>query len=799
MLSLGLVFQLAAQSVSSQSAPTSFGKISIKGTVTDGQKPIPATMVRFFSTEGKFLSGAYTDADGKFNVSLPALKELEVSFAAIGYLPMEKHIHPSDSLLEAGLNIALVEEGLLKDQVVITGSRFPVQRQNSAALVQVIGNREMVAAQSMSLADGLRFSPGLRVENNCQNCGFTSVRMNGLPGPYSQVLLNSRPVFSSLAAVYGLEQLPVSLVDRVEVTRGGGSALYGGNAIAGTINILTKDPIFSGYQVGSQSQLMGGRSLDMLHYGSTSLVNDAGNSGITLLFNKRNRQAFDANDDGFTEIPQLDQQNFHLSAFYKPVKNLRLGAWALAGTEYRRGGSDLNRPPHEAAIAEELNHLNLAGGLTADFELGKSSFSAYTAAQSITRKSYYGSGGRPLTFGDTLNEGDVLALNAYGNTTDLNVNSGLQYRYKYSDALALMTGTEVVVQRVVDNMPGYQRSINQQVITPGAFAQAEWSPLPALNVVAGLRLDNPLLNGIYTYPDNEVVTQQKQFTVLLPRVNVRWAANDWWRFRAGYAEGYRAPQAFDEDLHIESVGGAMRYIRLAPNLQTEKSASYSLSSEWTLADRSNNQQLLTLEFFRTDLRNPFVLAGTNILPNGIVEITKVNGAAAMVQGFTTEWRSTFSGGLSAQAGFSAQQTLYSNPNVLWEEEDEPNNQVAVSRFIRTPDFYGFLQVQKDFGFFRLMGSYVLTGPMLVPHITDPESQKPVLKTSSPFHEISLKVAKDFKLTQETKLQVFAGVQNLLNSYQNDFDRGPLRDSQYIYGPMLPRTFSIGIKLGRGEM
>ena len=75
-----------------------------------------------------------------------------------------------------------------------------------------------------TLADGLDFQPGVRVENDCQNCGFTQVRINGLDGHYSQILMNSRPVFSALAGVYGLEHIPANMIDRVEVMRGGGSA-----------------------------------------------------------------------------------------------------------------------------------------------------------------------------------------------------------------------------------------------------------------------------------------------------------------------------------------------------------------------------------------------------------------------------------------------------------------------------------------------------------------------------------------------------------------------------------------------
>lgn len=82
------------------------------------------------------------------------------------------------------------------------------------------------------MGENLNYCPGLRMENNCQNCGSSQVRMNGMDGPYSQILINGRPIFSSLASVYGLELIPTNMIDRIEIVRGGGSALYGSNAIA---------------------------------------------------------------------------------------------------------------------------------------------------------------------------------------------------------------------------------------------------------------------------------------------------------------------------------------------------------------------------------------------------------------------------------------------------------------------------------------------------------------------------------------------------------------------------------------
>ena len=122
---------------------------------------------------------------------------------------------------------------------MISATRNRVNVKKTPVVVNVLSPK-LFNATNIAVAESLNYQPGVRVETNCQNCGFTQVRLNGLDGSYTQVLINSRAVFSALNSVYGLEQIPTSILDRIEVVRSGGSALYGSNAIAGTVNIITK-------------------------------------------------------------------------------------------------------------------------------------------------------------------------------------------------------------------------------------------------------------------------------------------------------------------------------------------------------------------------------------------------------------------------------------------------------------------------------------------------------------------------------------------------------------------------------
>ena len=168
------------------------------------------------------------------------------------------------------------------DEVVVSANKNEVKRCDAPVVVSVIGAKLFETVNSPDLAKSLNYQSGLRVENNCQNCGFPQVRINGLEGPYSQILINSRPVVSALSGVYGLEQIPVNMIDRIEVVRGGGSALFGANAVGGTINIITKDPKDNSFQVSNTLSLMGSNTWEENMGANASIVDPDNKYGLAL-------------------------------------------------------------------------------------------------------------------------------------------------------------------------------------------------------------------------------------------------------------------------------------------------------------------------------------------------------------------------------------------------------------------------------------------------------------------------------------------------------------------------------------
>ena len=458
----------------------------------------------------------------------------------------------------------------------------------------------------------MNFQPGLRVETNCKNCGTQQVRINGLDGAYSQILIDSRPIFSALAGVYGIEQIPANMIDRVEVIRGGGSALFGANAIAGVINIITKEPTSNSVEVANTTNLIYGEKTDVNTTFNASVVTDNHRAGIMVFGTSRQRSPFDYDGDGFTEIGKIIAKNIGLRSYFRTSDYSKLTFEYHNLGEFRRGGNNLDLPPHEADIAEQTDHNNNLGNLKYDIfsKNGKHRLNIYSSAQHIVRKSYYGAQKDP---------------NAYGKAADKTFAGGVQYSYSIDKLLfmpaELMLGTEYHMNHLKDEMLGYNRVIDQKTDSKSAFVQNEWKN-QKLSLLFGFRFDK------HNLIDNLIVS---------PRLNLRYSPNESVNFRTSYSSGFRAPQIFDEDLDVRSVGGEALLVINSPALETEKSQSYSVSADLYHSFGVVNTNLL-IEGFYTNLDNVFVLEDIGTDSNGNTILERRNGSGAVVKGINFEGR-----------------------------------------------------------------------------------------------------------------------------------------------------------------
>lgn len=762
MLILGLCFAWSATAVS-EDEPLSASDANVIGHVLDKTTGEHLAFINVI-LKGTTL-GTTTDHSGHYFLKNLPEGNFTLEYKALGYKTVTKPVTlKKGKTLE--VNVMMEEDQIALDGVVVSANRSETTRRLAPSLVNVLDASVFQTTNSVNLAQGLNFQPGVRVENNCQNCGFQQVRINGLDGPYTQILIDSRPIFSALSGVYGLEQIPTNMIERVEVMRGGGSALFGSSAIAGTINIITKEPLRNSAELSHTITSIGGSDdFDNNTTLNASLVTDNGKAGVYVFGQNRHRSGFDYDGDGFTELPKLKNQMVGFRSYIKTGTYSKLTFEYHHMEEYRRGGNKFDRPPHEADITEQVEHAIDGGGLKFDLFSSdyKHKLSVYTSAQHTDRDSYYGTN---------------QDANAYGKTTDLTWMAGAQYNYEFDRLLfmpsELTGGLEYSHDRLNDETLGYNRIIDQKVHIESAFLQNEWKNKMWSFLIGG-RLDK------HNMIDHVIFS---------PRANVRFNPTEDINIRASYSSGFRAPQAFDEDMHIAAVGGEVALIHLADDLAEEKSQSLSASVDFYHRFKNGIQVNFLVEGFYTNLNDVFVLEDVGHDEQGNLLKERRNGSGAQVMGLTLEGKTVLTSWLSLQAGATWQRSRYKEAEKWSTDEEVP----AEKKMFRTPDLYGYftstLTPLKRFTA-SLSGTY--TGSMLVQHLAGYVLQDKAVKTPD-FFDMNVKLAYQFPLYKEMKLEISAGVQNIFNAYQSDFDRGANRDSGYMYGPGSPRSYFGGAKV-----
>lgn len=543
----------------------------------DRQEHIPYVTV---SVKGTTI-GTTADATGHYYLKNLPEGPCTIVAEAIGYSTVEQQVvMKRNKTVE--LNFVMQEQTLAMDEVVVSATRNVTNKRSSAVIVNVASAKLFDRTASTDLAETMKFQSGLRIENNCGNCGTTQLRINGLEGQYSQILLDSNPIFSSLAAVYGLEQLPTAMIERVEVIRGGGSALFGSSAIGGVVNIITKEPLRNSLTLSNVTDILKGGTAEYNTSLNGSFVSDDRRAGVYLFGMIKNRNAYDRNGDGYSDIPRLQSETAGFRGYYKTSAYTKLTAEYHHIHEFRRGGDSIDLAPHMTNIAEQLDHRIDGGSLRFDGFSADSRhrYGVGISAQGIKRNSYYGTDKNPDT---------------YGHTTDLTLVASAQYTYAFERCLfmpaQLTAGAEYTYNDLSDDFPAVGRHMAQTVQSGGVYVQNEWQN-ERFNIIVGGRLD------AHNMVDKPIFS---------PRANIRYSPHRDIGLRLSYSSGYRAPQAYNEDLHIDVLNRQAAIIRIDPNLKPEHSHSVSASADLYHCFGRVETNLL-IEGFYTDLNDVFALS-----------------------------------------------------------------------------------------------------------------------------------------------------------------------------------------------
>lgn len=726
-----MIFPLFAFSLSLavQALPTQ--PCAVEGRVLDQQGDVlPGVII---AVPGSRIPGVVSDSDGRYCLPLPAGAHIvEAVLPGFGTARIELSAQtPRPLTRDLTLGAAFT------DSVVVTATR--TRRLTNAVPVRtaVVGREAITASASRTLADAIEFTSGVRIENNCQNCNFSQIRLLGLEGPYTQILVDGHPVVSSLAQVYGIEHIPARMIERIEVVKGGGSALYGSGAVGGVINIIPREAPTTGGVVELRAER--GGSLNA----AVDWASNDRRSTLNLYAQHDLVRPLDIDGDGFTEVSrrELTATGARLNRFFNDGRaKLTLDASFIS--EARRGGDRLDLPPHEAEIAESIDSRRSSGTLTWYHQPAAGlDYRVTVAAAATDRDSYYGLGRDPNAYGETTS--DLLLGDAQVN----------HYRGRHT----LSWGVQRTQDRTNDEQPGYGRSLQLSHRTTGIFVQHDWTLGGGWQMLSGVRTD------WHTALDAPIVS---------PRFALLYSPKEDVDVRVSVARGFRAPQIFDEDLHLTALGGDVRLVELDPNLREERATNIMAGAEWKPA-LGPGQALIEATVFHTRLTDLFHTLVTD------TALFKTNLGGARVEGLELNLGWGIGDDLVIQGGVVSQRAVFDAPEPTFGSRD----------FFRTPRHYGSLTARwRSHSGWEAFTGVKFTGRMTAPHYAG-YIDADRLEHTPRF------VTFDASLSRALGPVTVTGiVRNITNSYQRDFDRGPFRDAGYVYGPRTPRTFGLSARV-----
>ncbi len=676
-----------------------FAQRQISGVVLDYAtgEALPGASVYF---SGNTQTGTITNDKGEFHLQIPAHSSKKFIISFTGFLTTETSIAASRDFYTIRLREDVSQ---LQEVMVVSGTLKEVTKLDSPVPIEVYTPTFFLKNPAPSLFESLSNINGVRPQVNCNICNTGDIHINGLEGPYTMVLIDGMPIVSSLATVYGLTGIPASLIDRVEVVKGPASTLYGSEAVAGLINVITKRPAYA--PIVSIDQM----ATSWAEFNTDVAVKfNVGQKAQSLLginyFNYQN--PIDNNGDGFTDVTLQNRISVFNKVSFDRKENRVFTIVARYNYEDRWGGQ-MNWTPAfrggDSIYGESIytKRWEIMSAYQLPIE-EKIIFSF--SANNHNQNSYYGTtpyfGDQKIVFGQ-------LTWNKAAGKNDFLVGAAVRYTWYDDNTVATENGTSITW-------------------LPGIFVQDEIAINDRNKVLLGMRYDYNSIHG----------------NIFSPRLNYKWSShskNDVLRVSIG--NGYRVANVFTED-HAALTGA--RAVVFEEDLKPETSWNTNINYGKKIVMHNGYIQLDATAFF-THFNNkiiPDYLTNTNE-----IRYRNLDGYA-ISQGLTLNLDFNFTNGLKILAGGTLMDVYTMEKNDLGQTEKMQQ--------LLTENYTAVWTISYPFTpKFSVDYTGNLYGPMDLPLLSKEDPRDP----RSPVWSIQ-----NIQLTYKfnDRFSIYGGVKNLLN-------------------------------------
>ena len=700
--------------------------------VRQSGSPVPYASIAVVGSQ----RGVIADADGRFRVVGLPLGDYVLIASAQGFGAVETRVRAGSAEV---VTIVLEPDPVALEALTVTGTMKSATVAESPVKVNVVPRAVLQRNATNNLVEAVQFVNGIYNQVDCGVCYTNSLRINGMEGPYTAVLIDGMPLMSSLASVYGLNGINPALIEQIEIIKGPSSTLYGSEAMAGVINVITKDPRFAprlAVDAWGTSDAEG--NLDFA--ASTRPGDVSGFLSGNVAYNSR---FVDGNGDGFSDFP-LNRRGVVLGKIdVSPAGERRASLTAKYLYEDRFGGVEGWTRKHRGSdqVYGESIHTNRVEILGAYLPRWSNEIRLEGSYSWHDQDSWYGDS--PYAASQHIAFGNALWGPMYGRHD-------------------LLVGASVRYQTYDDNTPA-TTEIDRRLI-PGLFAQDELRFANGVTVLGGVRADHHEEHGV----------------IASPRVAFKWDAFEHTSFRINAGTGFRVVNLFTED-HAALTGA--REVLIVSQLEPERSRSVTLNVN-QVVEFGPNPMMIDVDLFHTRFSNKIV-PDYDVDPNQIVYDNLDGHAISRGVGLTLNQNVDFDRFLYS-VGVTVQDVYTVEAEQLADEFFAPNVRGVLSAT------YNARSVPLRFDY---TGS--ITGPMRLPAYEAPFTRAERSPTYA-IHNVQgswrIEGGAEFYLSVKN-LSDYVQPSALIdpaNPFGDDFD------TAYVYGPLRGRHLMLGLRYGVGR-